>query len=338
MPVTPIARRAVTRTDVARHAGVSTAVVSYVVNDGPRNVAPKTRDRVLDSIRELGYRPNHAARALKLGTNQIIGLVIPDGTNPYFAEYARAVETAAEQEGLSVIVVNSARVSGHEAKLMQRLVSRQVDGILFAASDDGADIDGAISAGIPVVVLNRAADLDGASSVGVDFFGASVHAVEHLIGHGHTRIGLIGGDSGGTPTSDREEGWRAALTAAGLAEGPIVHAEFSRAGGYAAGKALLQGDDPSTAIYVISDIQAMGLLRAVQEEGLRIPEDVAVISFDGSIESEYSWPPLTSMRQPVAAMAQAAIRALTQDRELPASHMQFETELVIRQSCGCAIH
>ncbi len=336
MTTTPIARRAVTRTDVARHAGVSTAVVSYVVNAGPRNVAPKTRDRVLKSIRELDYRPNHAARALKLGTNQIIGMVIPDSTNAYFAEYARAVEQAANLEGLSVIVVNSARVSGHKAVLLQRLVARQVDGILFAASDDGADIDGAISAGIPVVVLNRAAEMAGTPSVGVDFFGSSVRAVEHLIGHGHTRIGLVAGDSGGSPTSDREDGWRAALVAAGLPEGPMVHAEFSRAGGYAAGKALLREPERPTAIYVVSDIQALGVLRALHEGGVRIPEDVAVISFDGSIESEYSWPTLTSMRQPVAEMAQAAIHALTQARSVPASHRQFDTELVIRQSCGCS--
>ena len=335
MNPTGIDRRAATRTDVARHAGVSTAVVSYVVNNGPRNVAPATRERVLASIRELGYRPNHAARALKLGTNQIIGLVIPDGTNPYFAEYARAVEQAAEQEGLSVIVVNSARVSGHEARLLQRLVSRQVDGILFAASDDGADIDGAIAAGIPVVVLNRAAGMDGASSVGIDFFDASKRAVEHLIGHGHTRIGLIGGNLGGAPTSDRENGWRAALAAAGLREGPLVRAEFSRTGGYEAGKVLLAEAEPPTAIYVISDIQAMGVLRALHEEGARIPEDIAVISFDGSMETEYCWPPLTSMRQPVTEMAKAAIQALTQKPDAPPSHRQFETELVIRQSCGC---
>lgn len=324
-----------TRTDVARHAGVSTAVVSYVVNDGPRNVAPATRERVLDSIRALDYRPNHAARALKLGTNQLIGLVIPDSTNVFFAEFARAVELAADKEGLSVIVVNSALLSGHGAPLLQRLVSRQVDGIIFAASDDGADIRGVMDAGIPVVVLNRAGLLGDSSSIGVDFFEASRQAVGHLVEHGHQHIGLIAGDSSVSTATDRESGWRAALADAGLQPGHLVRAAFSRDGGYAAGRELLTLEHRPTAVYVISDNQAIGFLRAMHEGGVAIPAEMAVISFDGSIESDFSWPPLTSMHQPITEMAEAAIHAITTRQDGAAIHREFPTELVVRQSCGC---
>jgi hypothetical protein len=129
-------RPSITRKDVADHAGVSTAVVSYVVNEGPRNVAPATRARVLESISSLGYRPNAAARALKLGVSELVGLVLSDTANPYFAEFSRAIEKAATDKGLSVIFTNSALVQGQEHLQVQKLVARQVDGLLLGSTED----------------------------------------------------------------------------------------------------------------------------------------------------------------------------------------------------------
>ncbi|WP_394771395.1 LacI family DNA-binding transcriptional regulator [Lacisediminihabitans sp.] len=332
---TPERRRPVTRGDVALHAGVSTAVVSYVVNAGPRNVAPATRERVLDAIRDLGYRPNAAARALKLGVSGIIGLVVSDNTNPFFADYARAVESEAAVIDLSVILTNSALSATLEHQLVQKLVSRQVDGLLLASTDDDPDLESAKEAHIPVVLLDRAGPEEGFSSVGVNFREASRLAVEHLIAHGHRNIGIISGLTGGTTTRDRELGWADALAAAGLPEGPMVRADFGRIGGYEAGRRLLALPDRPTAVYSLSDMQAVGLLRSVHEAGVRVPEDLAVISFDGSAESEYSWPPLTAMRQPVADMARAAIEALSHGVTGVTNHQTFRAELVVRRSCGC---
>ena len=337
MHTQPTTRRSVTRTDVARHAEVSAAVVSYVVNDGPRNVAPETRARVLESIRVLGYRPNAAARSLKIGVTEIIGLVMPDTTNPFYAAYARDVEKAAASRGLSVIVVNSALDRDHEDDLVRKLLSRQVDGLLLAPIDNDPDLAETVTTNTPVVLLNRAGGSEGVASVGVDFYEASRTATGHLIGHGHRVIGLIGNDSGEWITVERERGWRDALTAMKIADGPVQRVESSRDGGYRAGQRLLALANRPTAIYVMSDIQAMGLMRALHEANVRVPEDMAVISFDGSIEAEFSWPPLTSMRQPVAEMTRAAVDALSRTWPDGPKHREFTAELVVRESCGCTV-
>lgn len=331
----PEDRPSITRQDVAIHAGVSTAVVSYVVNDGPRNVAPATRARVLASISSLGYRPNAAARALKLGVSELVGLVLSDNANPYFAEFSRAVEKAATDKGLSVILANSALVQGKEHLQVQKLVARQVDGLLLASTEDEPNLESTKEAKVRVVMLDRSEPLPGFSSVGVDFREASRVAVEHLISHGHRRIGLISGVPGGLTTTAREQGWEDALTAAGLPLGPVVRGEWGRNGGYRSGMELLEAPDRPTAVYAISDLQAIGLLRALHEAHVDVPGSMAVVAFDGSSESEFSWPPLTVMRQPVEDMARAAIAALGRASDQTPDHQSFAADLITRQSCGC---
>jgi LacI family transcriptional regulator len=329
-------RRPVTRQDVARYAGVSTAVVSYVVNSGPKAVAPATRAKVLDAIRLLDYRPNAAARALKLGSTQLLGLVVPDSTNPYFAELSRAIEEAADAKGLAVLLTNSAGAALQEGRLLQKLISRQIDGLLLASVGAVPDLSRVAAANIPVVLLDRDEGVSGLVAVGTDYRAGSQAGVRHLIEHGHTDIGLVvGRDTGGTIAA-REAGWLGALAEAGLAEGPIAHVGFSREGGYEAGKRLLNRERPPTAIFASSDMQAIGVLRAIHESDWTVPDDIAVISFDGSIESEFRWPPLTTIRQPVHEMARAAIDALTRDRsDFRDEYLSYPTELIIRASCGC---
>ena len=339
--------RPVTRTDVARRAGVSSAVVSYVVNSGPRNVAPETRERVLQAIEELGYRPNASARALKRGVSETIGLIISDITNPFFSEYAHAIEEAAAERGLSVIFTNSALagrggmvgagadVMDTEADLIYRMILRGVDGLLLASILDAPDLDVARAAGIPVVLLDRAVPFAGHASVGSNFREASRIAVEHLIWHGHERIGMITGFTGGSTTDDREQGWRDALQDAGLEPGPVIRVPYSRPGGFDAGVELLQSSDRPTAIFALSDQQSIGLLYAIHRAGLQIPDDIAVASFDGSTESAFSWPPLTTMRQPVREMAHAAVDLLGKNDPADHRHFTFTAPLVVRQSCGC---
>jgi LacI family transcriptional regulator len=335
MRSSPEERASITRQDVARHAGVSTAVVSYVVNAGPRNVAPATRARVLESISSLGYRPNAAARALKRGVSELVGLVLSDNANPYFAEFSRAIEKAATDDGLSVIFTNSALVPGQEHEQVRKLIARQVDGLLLASSEDEPNLSSATAANVRVVMLDRSEALPGFSSVGANFREASRLVVEHLISHGHRRIGLISGAPGGLTTRARERGWEEALVAAGLPLGPVVRGGWGRDGGYESGKQLLAGPDRPTAIFAISDLQSIGLLRALHEAEIDVPGEMAVVSFDGSSESEYSWPPLTVMRQPVEEMARAAVAALERNSDSPPSHQSFDAELIVRRSCGC---
>lgn len=329
-------RGQVTRKDVARYAGVSTAVVSYVVNGGPKKVAPATEAKVQDAIRVLGYRPNAAARALKLGSSETIGLVVPDNTNPFYSLLAHAVEDAAAELGYALLLTNSAGNLAKERHNIRNLAARQVDGVVLASVVFEPDLADLESAEIPSVLLNHSDSQAEVTSMGVDLVEGARIAVEHLASHGHKNIGLAMGTTTGDEADGREQGWLKALADAGLPEGPIARSAFTREGGYAAGKRLLASAQRPTAIFASSDLQAVGLLRALHEAGLSVPGDIAVTSFDGSVEAEYSWPPLTTVEQPVREMAEAAVRALVgADRGEPPRHRVFPTRLLVRQSCGC---
>ncbi len=336
-PAVQVARGGpVTRKDVARYAGVSTAVVSYVVNGGPKKVAPATEAKVQDAIRVLGYRPNAAARALKLGSSETLGLVVPDISNPFFSLFSHAVEDAAAALGYALVLSNSDGNLAKERRNIRNLAARQVDGVLLASVLFEPDLEVLETADIPSVLLNQERDAPGFNCIGVDLAAGARIAVEHLIGHGHTNIGLAMGTNVSGATDGREVGWREALQAAGLPEGPIVYSAFTRPGGYLAGQRLLASVNRPTAIFATSDMQAIGLLRAVHEAGLAVPGEIAVASFDGSAESEYSWPPLTTVEQPVAGMAEAAVAALVgASRGEKPRHRIFDTTLHVRQSCGC---
>ncbi|TCO49063.1 LacI family transcriptional regulator [Kribbella antiqua] len=315
----------VTRNDVAMYAGVSTAVVSYVVNEGPRRVAPETRDKVLEAIRVLGYRPNATARALRMGTTRTFGLITPDGGNPLFAELAKAIDKEASARGYVVLQTGADGDPATEQAKIAELLARQVSGLLLVAPTDDPDLT---DVDIPVIAINRV--LRAASSVSPQYRAGAARGVEHLINHGHRRIGLVIGHSRRTP--DRELGWRDALEQAGLEEGPIARTSFSRQGGYDAGRELL--DQVPTAIFASSDLQAVGVLRAIHEAGLRVPEDIAVLAFDGTAETEYSWPPLSVVRQPLERMAHEAVTRLI-DGQDAVEAVTYPTELILRRSCGC---
>jgi LacI family transcriptional regulator len=319
MPKEPI-----TRNDVAEYAGVSTAVVSYVVNEGPRKVAPETRERVLEAIRALGYRPNATARALRLGTTRTFGLITPDGGNPLFAELAKAIDREAAAHGYVVLQTSADGDPETENAKIVELLTRQVSGLILVAPTDDFAVE---NVKVPVIAINRS--LATVSSVRPAYREGARLGVEHLISHGHRRIGLV---IGGAGHPERELGWSAALATAGLPQGPIVRASFSREGGYRAGQILLH-EEP-TAIFASSDLQAIGVLRALHEAGVDVPGDMAVVAFDGTPETEYTWPPLTVVRQPVEQLAQEAVRRLIEGEETTAA-VTVPTKLIRRRSCGC---
>jgi LacI family transcriptional regulator len=326
----------VTRKDVARYAGVSTAVVSYVVNGGPKNVAPATEAKVLDAIRVLGYRPNAAARALKLGSSETIGVVVPDTGNPFFELLSHAVEDAAAELGYGMVLANSGGSLSKEKRNIRNLAARQVDGVVLASVLFEPDLEVLETAGIPSVLLNHASESPGFNSVGVDLEAGARMAVEHLVEHGHERIGLAIGTNTSNSLDGREAGWINALRDAGLPEGPIARTRFDRAGGYLAGQRLLAAAERPTAIFASSDMQGVGILRALHEAGLSVPGDVALVGFDGSIEAEYTWPAMTTVEQPVRDMAEYAVSVLVGAlRGQPAEQRIFPTALRVRASCGC---
>jgi LacI family transcriptional regulator len=329
-------RAGVTRDDVARLAGVSTAVVSYVVNGGPRPVSEATAVRVRDAIERLGYRPNTTARALAVGSTKTIGLVVPDSTNPFFAQYAWELQSAATDLGYAVLITNTGFDPVVEARSVLDLCDRQIDGLLLARASGLHQIGELSRRGrrMPVALLDAASPLPGHTTIGSDGAAGTSRVLDHLMEvHGHASVALVVGESADPTIDRRERAWAEAHARAGRRLGVVERTPFSRQGGYEAGLRLLRRADRPTAVFVSSDSQAVGLLHAAHELGVAVPEEIAVGSFDDSEEARFCWPPLTTTQQPVRAMARAAIAAVLNQAE--PEHLVFDMPLVIRRSCGC---
>ena len=329
-------RANVTRNDVARLAGVSTAVVSHVLN-GTKRVSPQTSARVNDAVAMLGYRPNRTARSLRMGSSEMLGMVVPDATNQFFSTLAHEVERVAGERGYTILIANADGSLRMERRQLELLVSRGVDGLFVCSNVAEPDVRELQDAHIPVVLLNQFDRQPGVSSVGVDLFRGAADAVAHLAEHGHRTIGFVEGRTFAGIGDAREAGWRCAITEGGLTAGPVVLEPFSARGGYEAGQRLVNEGTLPSALFVGSDQLGIGLLRALHEAGVRVPEDVAIVSFDGTIESEFCWPPLTTMAQPIDLMARAAVDALI-DNDARKTNQVFLPTLIRRVSCGCVTH
>jgi LacI family transcriptional regulator len=329
--------RRATREEVARLAGTSVAVVSYVVNNGPRPVAPETRARVLAAIEATSYRPNGIAKALAAGSTRTYGLVIPDISNPFFAGMAHALEDVVFASGRVLLLGDSAESREREIEILNNFQQRQVDGLLYVGIDNHTQIGPVVRRGTPVVVLDRVSGDSPAASVSVDNVEGARAATAHLVQHGYSDIGLVGGPVELSTARDRREGWEAAMRAAELVVRPewTVSAPFTKASGLEVGRRLMALDRLPRAVFVAADQLAIGLLRAAAEAGVRVPEDLAVFTFDGTPDSEFTVPPLSTIRQPVEVMAQAAVGLLVDPDRHESKHVICEYEVVIRRSCGC---
>jgi LacI family transcriptional regulator len=327
---TPPARKP-TRHDVAVRAGVSDAVVSYALNGGAP-VAPATRRRVLDAVAELGYRPNQAARALRSGSARTLVLAVPDDAdpvfaNPFFAEYAAEIEQAARRRGYALYTTATAFDPETVRARFDEFAARMVDGVLVLAGGDPLDATVLDTAGLPWLELNASPGRPGIASVGTDLQAGARLATAHLLEHGYPSVGFVGEEH---PAESRHAGWLDACREAGVQPGPAIRSGYARENGYAAIGAC---DDLPSALFVASDRAAVGVLRALHERGVRVPEDVALVAFDGTWEAEYTWPALSSVRQPVAEMAEDAVARLL-DPGAPRRHASFAGRLVVRASCG----
>ena len=326
-----------TRQDVARLAGTSVAVVSYVVNNGPRPVAATTRARVLAAIERTRYRPNGIAKALAAGSTRTYGLVVPDISNPFFAAMAHALEDELFAADRVLLLGDSAESSEREAEILSNLQQHQVDGLLLVGTDNHPRVQTLVEQGTPVVVLDRIADDSPAASVTVDNVAGAAVATRHLIEHGYDSIGLIGGPRELSTARDRTQGWRAAMVAAGLdvREEWMLHAGFNKAAGFAIGTELFARDSLPRALFVANDQQAIGVIRAASDAGLSIPDDLAIVTFDGTDDSAYSVPPLTTIRQPIEEIAKRAVALLLTPEAFDTNRVTCQFELIIRRSCGC---
>lgn len=338
----------VTQEEVAREAGTSTAVVSYVINNGPRNVSEAARQRVLAAVAKLGYRPNAVARSLRSASTRVIGLIAADITNPYCSQLAGDVEDAALRHGRTLLFGNAKHDDSRQAHHLQTFIEQRVEGIVFIGSayTDDAFLPEttAVLRGEnvpPLVVLDRPGHTVGATTIQVDNQGGAYAATAHLLGHGHAEVASLSGFRELSSMRERHQGWLEAHQERGLTCRPEwqLQSAIDRYDAYRVSRELFSGEQRPGAIFTHTDEQAIGVLYAAASLGLRVPYDLAVASFDDIREACIVQPSLTTARQPIAEAARLAVDVLLGDCNgdaIAVPPMPLPTELVVRESCGCA--
>ena len=328
-----------TMKDVARAAGVSIYTVSAALS-GSAPVSPALRARVNKAVKALGYERNSVARDLRQGTSSLIGLIVSDVTNPFFTEFVDCIETHARQQGYSVLLGISGHDVAREAELLRLMRSHQAAGAILGPAGGRADYrEAEFAVGrMKLVAVDNAFPALGVDAIALDNRKAAALAADHLLDLGHRRIGVIGGVPRQHVAQERLAGYRAALRRRGIAAEPALEesGNFRMEDGYAACRRLFALPRPPTALFVANNLMLIGVMRALGDLGLRVPQDVSVAGIDDFPWAAAFRPALTVVEQPIAAMAQAAFEALTarlSGAEGPPLRQVFAPRLLIRESC-----
>jgi LacI family transcriptional regulator len=271
----------------------------------------------------------------------VLGLLVPDASNPFFAQFAKAVEDAAFAQGYTLLVGNASDSAERETFYLQAFAERQVDGLLLmSVGNSDESVRQLKGSTCPLVVVDRLIPGIGATTIIADHEAGGFLATSHLVAHGHKRIAYLGGPSEFGPSVDRHRGWVRALREAGLPidESLLVRSPLDRQGGYQATLELLRRERQVTALFACTDTQAIGAFRAAAELSLRIPDDFAIVGFDGTADSGFTVPGLTTVAQPFEALGRRAVesvlRRIRNADERPTEEI-LPVDLIVRGSCGC---
>lgn len=336
-----------TQVDVARHAGVSRATVSYVMNgltEGRVQISDQTRLRVLDAIEKLGYEPDARAQALRSGATKTIALIIPDLGNPHFCEYATGIEEAARASGYHMLLSSTTLNDEYAVVLFKDLTRHRFDGLILTSSfileskEAQATLDRVRKRGLPIVELSENYGVD---SVSAEYWDATKEVMAYLLSLKHRRIGLIYGIGGHELAEDRRQPYLAGLDAAGI---PVDNDLMVECGptiedGYRASKKLLELGSRPTAIIAINDLLAIGALRAAADQGLRVPHDLSLVGYDDIPMADYLVPRLTTVTKNAYLLGTKAFEVLLariQTPDLPRQLIRSPARLIIRESTGQA--
>ncbi|KRL54141.1 catabolite control protein A [Furfurilactobacillus rossiae] len=305
-------KQTVTIYDVAREAAVSMATVSRVVNGNP-NVKPATRQKVLDVIDQLDYRPNAVARGLASKKTTTIGVIIPDLTNSYFSELARGIDDVALMYKYNIILASSDENHDKELQVVDNLTAKQVDGIIFMGNQVSKDLRDAFNrANVPIVFAGSVDPEHQSPSVNIDYVAAVTDAVAKLVSRGNKRIAFVTGSMDESINKDyRLKGYKQALSSKriGYDEGLIFQTDYSYKAGYALAQALQ--DVKATAAFVGDDELAAGVLNGLTDAGVKVPEDFEIITSNDTRFTEISRPTMSSITQPLYDIGAVSMRLLT---------------------------
>jgi len=334
-------RRRVTQRDVARLAGVSYQTVSRVINDHP-DVAPETRRRVWEAIKQLGYQPNAIARSLASDRTYTLGLITSDFSDYFFTQVIIGFEKEARKAGYFCMLGSTERNLADEPEYIRLLSQYHVDGFFFArpsAEEDNRHLIALLREGIPLVTTAYYLPGEPMRVVDIDNLDGAYQATAHLIELGHNRIATITGPPTWKSVQDRLVGYQRALQMAGLSFEPrlVAEGDWSPQSGYWAMRELLERGVAFTALFAQNDRMAIGAMRALREAGRRVPDDMAIIGYDGIPMSEFTSPPLSTVVQPMQEVGRLAARMLIETIEEPSTpprEILLRARLVCRGTCG----
>lgn len=326
----------ITIKDVASFAEVSVATVSRVLNN-MGTVAPETKERVLKAINDLHYQPNLLARHLRRSETRMILVLLPNISNPFYARLVKGMEDVGQKNGYSIMLCNTDSDQSRERTYLEFLHNHLSDGVIFMAPELPREELSVIGKNFPVVQCCEYKEGASVSHVSIDNLGAAYRAVNHLLDLGHRRIAIISSDNRFVSTIQREIGYRKALEEAGIKadEELIRHGDYSFNSGFEVAKQFIGIKDRPTAIFAISDIMAIGAMKAVRTSGLKIPDDIAVVGFDNISFSSMCDPMLTTISQPKYDLGCVTMELLIkqiQGEVKEPRDILLESKLIIRES------
>jgi LacI family transcriptional regulator len=329
--------------ELADLLGLSVTTVSRVLNGKAKKyrISPITEARVLQVVKETNYIPNKIARGLKMAKTDTLGLVIPDIANPFFADLAKSIELEARLKGFSIILCDSGEDISVEKELIDLLLGHKVDGIIIAPV--GTSFDHLLrirTCGISIVVVDRFAPELELPYITSDNYQGAFDAVNYLISMGHRKIACIQGIKNSQPNKERVIGYTDALKKHGLEvdKSLITGEDFSTENGYKQTRILFSMDNPPTAIFALSNLISLGVIKAINEIGLKIPDDVSLICFDEQPYSAFLSTPLTTIEQKKYEIGQIAVNVIIKEMENKSEEnrktvkMKIKTNLIIRES------
>lgn len=328
----------VTIVDVAREADVSFATVSRVVN-GKGYVSAQTRERVMQAMTKIGYTVNRQARVLAGGRNQVIGLLVPNLDTSYVGEIVKGIEEELTAASYDLMLYTTHRRRTREPVFVNSLINGMTDGLLMVLPmAPEAYVDSIRGRGFPFILIDHEGLDQQGPSVGATNRDGAMAAIRYLLELGHRRIGIVTGNMEMDCARERLAGCREALALAGIPCASELEkiGDFHRPLAYVLTQELLQLPDPPTAIFAANDISAFGVMDAIHNAGLRIPDDISVIGFDDIPDARWGHPPLTTVRQPMWEMGKHATRMLLDainDPTIPPVRVELPTELIVRETC-----